>query len=103
MQCPLFFAERTVIGIAYYCTLTLLLLTSPVQDTNNFILQHDGTPYHWGFCVSLLQVHPPAGRATDGDLNFLRWTPRSPHFTPLDTVCAGKKNAVYMLPLPRYP
>jgi hypothetical protein len=103
MQCPLFFAERRVIGIAYYCMLTLLLLTSSVQDKNNFILQHDWTPYHWGFCVILLKVHHLTGRATDGDLNFLLWPPRSPHFTPLDTVCGGNKNIVYVLTLPRYP
>jgi len=56
---------------------------------NNFILQHDGAPYHGSFCVSLL--HPPPGRAIDGDLNFLRWPPRPPHFTPIDIVCGGKK------------
>jgi hypothetical protein len=82
----MFFAERT---------LTLLLLTSPVQDMNNFILEHDGVPYDGNFCVSLL--HPPTGRATDGDPNFLLWPPRSPNFTPIVIVFGGKKNTVYAL------
>lgn len=82
-------SEPTVIGIAYFGTLTLLLLTSLVQDTNNVIVRHVGAPYHGSFCISLL--HSQTDRATNRELNFLRWPPRSPYFTPIGIVCGGKK------------
>ena len=102
---PEFFDEPTVTGNSYLKLLKKKVMPKLKKDSVNFIFQQDGAPPHWktevrDYLDSTLP-HRWIGRASDSNLVFARWPPRSPDLTPCDFFLWGYvKDKVYVPPLP---
>jgi len=102
---PYFFKENTITGVTYLQMLQNWLLAQLQADSDEFILQQDGAPPHWGGEVRRFLNHKLPqrwiGRTGPADLALHQWPPRSPDLTVCDFFLWGNvKDRVYVPPLP---
>lgn len=102
---PFFFQEPSVTGRIYLDMLTEWLMPQLHEDSCNFIFVQDGAPPHWYSDVrGYLDEHLPRrwiGRASEENVVFQPWPPRSPDLTPCDFFLWGYvKDRVFVPPLP---
>jgi len=74
------------------------------EDSNDYILQQDGSPAHHKAVRGYLNRNLPQrwlGRTGKEDDALMRWPPRSPDLTPCDFFSRGfVKDTVFVPPLP---
>lgn len=102
---PFFFHEVSVTGVIYLDMLHEWLMPQLQEDSDNFIFVQDGAPPHWHSQVrNYLDERLPGrwiGRASEENMVYKRWPPRSPDLTPCDYFLWGYvKDKVFVPPLP---
>jgi hypothetical protein len=105
---PFFFAEKNFNGFAYLDMLQLWLLPQLQEDSDNFILEHDGAPPHFHLEVrrhlsnTLCQRWIERMSKCNEDSALNPWAPMSPDLTPCDFFLWGYvEDNVYVPPLPK--